>query len=138
MKQESSGREEEISLKQARLNMLLLGGDAMVDRKYEQVNDALLLFMATIDIKTSGGKEIRETYNKAQAEFNANIDSAETILHNAYNSMYGADEERQIMHGLPRAMWYDQKVAKAWRHFAMNFNTICWSIAHTHELIPSK
>ena len=48
MKTESSNREEEITLKQARLSMLLMASEELVDRNYSQSREYLLIFVDTV------------------------------------------------------------------------------------------
>lgn len=138
MKTESSNREEEITLKSSRLNMLLMAGEELVNHNYSQANDVLLLFMDTIDSETTAGQEIREAYLHMQLKFNEGVDRVEFIVNKAYDSEFGGAEERAIMEGLPRGTWHDREIVRRKREFARGFNSICWSIAHTHELIPSK
>jgi len=129
-------KEEELSLKQSRLKMLLLAEDSLSDGGLGEAKEWLQNYIDTVAEDTEPGIKLNALFKEFLDEYNVRAEETFKVANDFY---YGdTDAVIEITNGMPVLEWQDQENAKAFHNFIRRLNRKCWSIGHQWDLIPKE
>jgi len=138
MKNESSNREEELTLKSARLKLLCLASEDLINHDYIQCKDSLLVYVDTIPASSIAGKRLREEDSRLLTQYNDSMNIMQTNIDATRGGLFDPNIEVDPLRGLPITDYSREEVGKAQRRWARTFHAACWDCANEYDLIPSK
>jgi len=135
MENKKHEKEPEISLKQARLKMLLAVLDAFGEDELSTVRSWLINFKDSIPSNSKAGKTIEEKYIELSNVYCNGEEERQSITRQAC-------EKPGKVPGIPEGsdpnQWLEKENKKYFRVFLRDLNKACWNVGSDWDLIPKE